>query len=317
MSDFKHRQKLFDHLFAYRGRKIITLITSTKKPEPLFATQIAQDILPIFYKILKRDKRAENIDLLIHSAGGQIDTPWPLINLIREYYNDINLIVPWRAHSAATLIALGANIIEMGPLASLSPIDPQFNIEVGQKKGVIGASVEDIFGYFSLIKDTLTLDSPGRTEALKILADRISAEILGKISRTRKEIRIISTNLLKLHLKNESIIEKIVSTLVEKLPSHQYLINRREAKDLGLPIKYMDKNHEEISFNILKSYLDEAKMEEPGMFIEFDSEEVTKTIEMSRAFIETKEKSFAFRSQYIIHRDGKIEVKGGQWKEMV
>jgi len=317
MSDFNSRKKLFDELYGHRKRRIITLFTSQKKPEQLFATQIAQDTLPIFYEILKKGNLGDKIDLLLHSSGGQIDTPWPLINLIREYCKEINVLVPWKAHSAATLIALGANIIEMGPLASLSPIDPQFQIKTGQKDEVVGAGVEDIYGYYSLIKETLDLDSNGRAEALKVLANRISPEVLGKISRTRKEIRTIAENLLKLHIEDNSIIAKIVVKLVLELPSHQYFVNRREAKDMGLSIINMDEKSENISFNILNSYRDETRMDEPGISIDLTSQETTKSIELSRAFIETRDKSYAFRSQYIFHRDGKVERKGDRWKRMV
>ena len=317
MSNFNTRQKLFDKLYEHRKRRIITFVTSHKKPEPLFATQIAQDALPLFYEILRDGNIGDKIDLLLHSSGGQIDTPWPLVNLIREYCKEINVLVPWTAHSAATLIALGANAIEMGPLASLSPIDPQFRIETGQKDKVIVAGVEDIYGYYSLIQDTLDLDSNGRAEALKILAERINPEILGKVSRTRKEIRTIATNLLKLHLSDDSIIKAVVSKLVEELPSHQYFINRGEAKDMGLPIKNMDKKSEEISFEILKSYRDEAVMDEPGISINFTSQEPSKSIELSRGFVESRDKSFAFRTQYTFHRDGKVERKGDRWKKVV
>ena len=315
MSTFEDRQKLFDQLTAHRKRKLVTLITSTKKPEPLFATQIAQDILPIFYEILRQGIGGRELDLLIYSSGGQIDTPWPLINLVREYCDNLRVIVPWRAHSAATLVCLGANAIEMSPLASLSPIDPQFQLTLGDKKEVVGAGVEDIYGYYMLVQEKLNLDSQGRAEALKVLANRISPEILGKMSRTRREIRIIANNLLSLHLTGEDIIEKIVSSLVEELPSHQYMINRNEAKALGLPVVYMDTETELISFNILDSYRDEAKMDEPGISVSFDSGETTKVIEMSRAFVETRDRSFAFRSQYIFRPDGKVERKGDQWKE--
>lgn len=317
MSDFNSRQKLFDELYEHRKRRIITFVTSQKKPEPLFATQIAQDALPVFYEILKEGNLGDKIDLLLHSSGGQIDTPWPLVNLIREYCKEINVLIPWKAHSAATLIALGANVIEMGPLASLSPIDPQFQIKTGQKDEIVGASVEDIYGYYSLIQKTLDLDSNGRAEALKILADRITPEILGKISRARKEIRIIATNLLRLHMKDKSKIDEIVPKLVEELPSHQYFINRREARDMGFSIIDMDEKTENISFNILGSYRNEARMDEPGISINFTSQETLKSIELNRAFIEARDKSFTFRSQYIFHRDGKVEKKGDRWKRMV
>lgn len=316
MLAFRIRQGLFDELFTHRKRELVTLITSTKKPEPIFATQIAQDILPIFYEILKQGTDKRDLDLLIYSSGGQIDTPWPLINLIREYCDDLSVIVPWRAHSAATLISLGANAIEMGPLASLSPIDPQFQLKLGDKKEIVGAGVEDIYGYYMLIQEKLKLDEQGMAEALKILANRISPEILGKISRTRREIRIIAKNLLNLHLTDEDIMEKIVSNLVEELPSHQYMINRNEAKALGLPVVYMDQETEVISFKILDSYRDEAKMDELGASINFDSGETTKVVAMSRAFIESRDRSFAFRSQYTFHQDGKVDRKDEQWKEV-
>jgi len=169
MSNYQERQKLFGQLSSHRQRTLLTLITSTKKPEQLFATQIAQDILPLFYNILSGMSKGLKLDILIYSSGGQIDVPWPLMNLLREYSDDIHAIIPWRAHSAATLLILGADNIGMGPLASLSPIDPQFQLRLPDKQ-VVGAGVEDVYGYYHLVKEILTLDSVGRSEALKLLA---------------------------------------------------------------------------------------------------------------------------------------------------
>lgn len=316
MSSFAERKGFFDQLATHRKRKAVALVTSTKKPENLFAAQIAQDVLPVFYDMFRGKSREGRLDLLIYSSGGQIDTPWPLINLVREYCDELDVIIPWRAHSAATLIALGGNTIEMGPLASLSPIDPQLQVRLAEKKEVVTASVEDIYGYYSLVKDILDLDAPGRAEALKVLAGRIGPEILGKVSRTRKEIRVIATNLLRLHLKDEDRIQKIVFSLVEDLPSHQYMINRNEAIAIGLPVKQLDKESEVLSFKILSSYIAEAKMEEPGMSMDFGPEETTKVIEISRAFVETGDRSFAFRTSYAFHKDGKVETKVNRWMEV-
>ena len=313
MSDYQERQGLFDDLFSHRQRTLLTLVTSTKKPENLFATQIAQDILPLFYQILSGVQRGLKLDILIYSSGGQIDVPWPLVNLLREYSDDIHALIPWRAHSAATLLVLGANSIGMGPLASLSPIDPQFQLRLPDRQ-VVGAGVEDVYGYYHLVNEILALDSIGRSEALKLLATRITPEVLGKISRVRREIRVVATNLLRLHMKNETTIERIVSALVEQLPSHQYLINRKEAKNLGLPVYHLDERVERLSFGILESYMKESAMEEPGMAVDFGPDAV-KTVEMSRAFIETRERRFVFRTKYTFHRDGKVEKKGEKWEE--
>ncbi len=314
MSNFNVRKKLFEALSTHRKRTLVSLITSDKKPAELFSTQIAGDTLPLFYDLLNSMDRDEGLDLLIHSTGGQIDVAWPLINLIREYFNDVNIIVPWRAQSAATLICLGANGIGMSPLASLSPIDPQFQQKLSDKQ-VTNAGVEDIYGYYRLITDTLNLDSDGRSEALKLLSTRVSPEILGKITRVRREIRIVASNLLSIHMSDVEVIEKIVKALVEELPSHQYLINRSEAANMGLPVFNLDEETEKTGLSIVNSYVKETKMDEPGLSINFGSEALV-NIEMNRAFVETKDRSYAFISKYTFHRDGKVDRVGDKWQEV-
>lgn len=316
MSDYKQRQPLMSEFIAHRKRDLMTLVTSTKKPEEHFAAQLAVDVLPIFYELIKNRSRKTGVDLIIYSAGGQVDAPWPLVNLIKEYYDDFNAIVPSRAHSAATLIALGANKICMSPLGSLSPIDPQLHIKPSEQREAIRAGIEDIYGYYLLIKDTLELDAQGRAEALKILAGRIGPEILGQASRIRNEIRIIATNLLNLHIEDGPKINNIVERLVEKLHSHQYMINRKEAQKIGLPVDLLDEKSETLSHQIIKSYIDEVQMDEPGVAISFGPSDNTKTIDMNRAFIETENRSFVFRTKYTFHKDGKIEKRINKWMEV-
>jgi len=313
MSNFKERQVLL--LFSLSNRACLTLITSTKQPEQHFAAQIATDLLPVLYELFKERTEEHKVDLMLYSSGGMIDAPWPIVNLIREYYDDFHVIVPWRAHSAATLISLGANAIDMGPLGSLSPIDPQLSIRHEDKKETVTAGIEDIYGYYLLIQDTLNLDSTGKTEALKLLASRISPEILGQASRIRNEIRIIATNLLGLHLEDDKRIESIVSSLVEKLHSHQYLINRREAQRIGLPVNFLDDESEVLSAQILASYVMESKMDEPGVAVNFSPGETTKVMHMNRAFVETSDRSFVFKTEYTFHKDGKLETRVNKWTE--
>ena len=315
MSNFQERKALLLKLKSHRKRDPVTLITSTKQPEQHFAAQIATDLLPVFYELFKERTEEHKVDLMLYSAGGMIDAPWPIVNLIREYYDDFHVIVPWRAHSAATLISLGANAIDMGPLGSLSPIDPQLSIRHEDKKETVTAGIEDIYGYYLLIQDTLNLDSTGKTEALKLLANRISPEILGQASRIRNEIRIIATNLLGLHLEDDERIKSIVSSLVEKLHSHQYMINRREAQRIGLPVNLLDSESEVLSAQILASYVMESKMDEPGMALNFSPGETTKVIHMHRAFVETSDRSFVFKTEYTFHKDGKLETRVNKWTE--
>jgi len=315
MSNYQVRQPLLAEYKAIRKRDVLTLVTSTKEPAEHFAAQIAVDLLPVFYSLLKNPAEHKAIDLILYSAGGQIDAPWAIVNLIREFYNEFNVLAPSKAHSAATLIALGADTIEMSPLGMLSPVDPQLTVKKPDPVGTVRVGVEDIYGYYSLLNDTLSLDATGKTEGLKLLAERVGAEILGQVSRIRNEIRIIATNLLSLHMSDQNKIEGIVSSLVEKLHSHQYMIGRKEAKKIGLPIVFLDGKVGEIVTNILDSYISEVRMNEPGLQVNFGPGENKKVVDLHRAFVETDLRSFAYRTQYTIFKDGNMEKRVNAWEE--
>ena len=51
-------------------------------------------------------------------------SPWRIISLFREFAQEVNVLVPYGAYSAATLICLGADEILMGRKGELGPIDP-------------------------------------------------------------------------------------------------------------------------------------------------------------------------------------------------
>jgi len=316
MTALVERKELLKELSEHRGRDLITLVTSTKKPENIFAAQIAGDLIPVFYELLKEKQNGKNLDLLLYTAGGHVDAPWPLVNLIREYYDDIYAIIPFRALSAGTLITLGANKIGMSPVAALSPVDPQLRLKHEGSSQVVATGVEDINGYYGLIKDVLCLDEAGRTEGLKLLSARIHPEILGQCERIRKEIRIVTTNLLQLHMDDKEIIAKIVRQLIEEIPSHQYIINRKEAQRIGLPAENLDGKTEILASRILDSYTAEMGMDILGLEMKTDQGETTKVMEMRRAYIETKDRSFAFLTKYTFHKDGKVEQAINQYLEV-
>ena len=81
-------------------------------------TQIASDIIPVFTEHLDKIGDADKITLLLYTRGGNTLTAWSLVNLIRNFCDDFEVIIPFNCHSAGTLISLGANRIPC-PNASL------------------------------------------------------------------------------------------------------------------------------------------------------------------------------------------------------
>lgn len=65
--------------------------------------------------------------LVLHSDGGSIGAAYLIGKLLREYSNGVlDIAVPRRAKSGATLLCCAADHIHMGSLSELGPIDPQF-----------------------------------------------------------------------------------------------------------------------------------------------------------------------------------------------
>jgi len=86
-----------------------------------------------------------DLHILLASPGGDGETAVRLVRSAQARCRQLTVVVPDQAKSAATLLALGAHHILMGPASDLGPIDPQFLLGDGSlvsAKDIIG-SVEE------------------------------------------------------------------------------------------------------------------------------------------------------------------------------
>lgn len=181
------------------GSKVICYVTNDN---PTFNGSIAADVYPIFFEILENIGKTNRIDLFIFSQGGDTLVPWKLVNLIREYTDEFNVLIPFHANSAATLIALGANKIYMTKMSDIGPIDPTltgpFNPR-NKNDEVLGLSVEDVIGYYELSKNIMNLKSEHSTlKTLELLSDKVNPIALGSVYRSYNQIRILAKKTVKI-----------------------------------------------------------------------------------------------------------------------
>lgn len=238
------RIQLIRQIENLRKSRLVTYLTSDRQG-PLSA-RIAGDIVPIISRQLRTIGKTKNIDLILYSTGGDTMVPWRLVSMIREYCEKFSVLIPYKAHSAATMIALGADEIVMSDLSELSPIDPStanvFNpVDPTNPQNRIPISVEDVMAYFDLAKNKFGIKNDEELSRVFIKFIESNPQIhplsLGNVNRMHNLIRILAKRLLKSHTKplREDAIEKVVDYFTEKLYSHQYFIGRKEAKDdLGL-----------------------------------------------------------------------------------
>ena len=115
------RIDLIKQIEEERGSTLMCYITGDRQK---LETKIADDVIPILYRHLELIGYSNKIDLLLYTKGGDILTPIRIVKLIKNYCSKFSILIPYCAHSAGTLIALGADEIVMHRLGELTPVDP-------------------------------------------------------------------------------------------------------------------------------------------------------------------------------------------------
>jgi len=293
-----------------RNSKVLVYITGDRKvangPADALATGVALDVLPLFKNILTSNKKTKKITLVLYTNGGHLNTPWPLVNLIREYCDFFEVIVLERALSAGTLISLGADRIVMSPYSFLSPIDPAANIqnENSQKKKF---EIEDIIGYIDFVKEKIGItEQQALCEIMKDLTKEITPTMLGSFNRTHSLVRRIAKELLSLHKEpiSERQSKEIIENLVQKLFSHDHLISRQEAKRIGFDalIEYPDENTEKILTNLLKNYTKLLELENDFNPVLEVGKAEKKEINLVRAVVHSYKIKYDFKTKCLAQK---------------
>jgi hypothetical protein len=256
------RIELINKIEKLRGSTVICYLTSLRQN---VAGIMADDQVRVFFdhllKLGRSSKKLPKLDIFLVSNGGSGTVPWRLTALFREYADSVGVLLPYRAYSAATMLALGADEIVMHPFAEMGPIDPTvqnaFN-PVGPNGQVIGIGVEDVSSYIQFVKQTVGITHEDElVEALRALTDKVHPLALGNVERFLAQSRMIATKILKTHMANanDHVIEDIVENMASRLYFHGHPINRNEARaDLKLKVIDPGAQLEDAMWKLYKLY---------------------------------------------------------------
>lgn len=301
-------QQLLKAIEEERHTRLVAYVTSDRPPP--FQAKMALDVVRHFYEHLEHLKRAglaKKIDLFLFSLGGDTIVPWRLVNLIREYTREFAVLVPYKAHSAATLVVLGADEIVIGPMGELSPIDPSISTpfnpphpdKPGEPKVEIG--VEDVSGFINLARERGGItDQDNLIRVLEKLSEHVHPLALGAVYRSHALIRLLAAKLLALHMKSPADaqrIPKIVDDLAEKLYYHNYLICRSEAEDLGLKVTRPSSTLENSIWQLYLNYEAEMDLGQPFDPLACLKENESVEVEQPIALIESHGLRSSFRKR--------------------
>jgi hypothetical protein len=177
--------------------------------------------------------------------------------LLREYTQHLTILVPYRAWSAGTLLCLSANELVLGPIAELGPIDAQIGASgppPPDAPGSIGAP--DVRSFRRMAEEWFGVDRPeDRLQVLALVAQRIFPTSLSSFYRFDQLTRQIGYELLAYQLPQLPAAERqqIVDRLAEGYLTHDYVLSRKDLRDLGLNARFADAQEETLIWDVYQA----------------------------------------------------------------
>jgi Serine dehydrogenase proteinase len=209
------------------------------------AASIERDDIVGFVDMLHNVEKGRDIELMLHTPGGDIDAAEKLITLVRRRVDESSLrvIIPDYAKSAGTLIALGADTIVMSDTSELGPIDPQVVLKDGNGN-LIRHSILSYLDAYETHAEALRRNPNDR--AAQIMLSKLDPATVTQFKAVKDRARKLAEDQLRRGMFRSSStpgnFTKIASDLLDttRWPSHGQMIGWEDAKQIGLSVEYRD-----------------------------------------------------------------------------
>ena len=198
----------------------------------------ANDVIAL-YEVLGRLGEHEKIYLFLKSDGGNGKASLRLVSLLRQYCQNLVALVPLECSSAATMIALGADEIRMGPMAHLSAVDTSITHDlspIDRDNDRVSVSLDELTRVVRLWRK----ENAEQKNPYQYLFDYVHPLVIGAVDRAESLSIMLCQEILSHHMADADKAAQIASNLNSKYPSHGYPILLNEAKELGLNAQAMD-----------------------------------------------------------------------------
>lgn len=231
------RQATIGRIEKVTGQVLICYVAGINAP-------IDRDDTVGFVDLLHNVDPETNLDLLLHTGGGDIDAAEKLISMVRNKVGTARLrvIVPDFAKSAGTLMVLGADAVVMSDVSELGPIDPQI-VRSDEKGNRLRVPVQSYLDAYEEHVETLKKD-PGNVAA-QIMLGKLDPETVKLFKAVRMRAKRFAEDQLKqgMFRENDGNWSKAAASLIDtkRWLSHAQMISWKDAGDpeIGLTVEYM------------------------------------------------------------------------------
>ena len=194
-----------------------------------------------FYNLFKQLGHHDKIALFVKSSGGHTESALRIVNIIRNYAGHVTAMIPLEAASSATLITLGSDVIKMGPLSYITPIDSSSRHQLAPVDPVnnskVSVSNDEVLRLDKLWNEHAPEGSKHHYEELYKYIHPI---VLGSLDRSSSLSIKICEEILSYHMDDREECSRISHLLNGDYPSHSYPIMLKEAKEMGLQVDSLD-----------------------------------------------------------------------------
>ena len=177
--------------------------------------------------------------LLVKSDGGSGMASLRMVHLLRRYAKRLTVVAPLNCASAATMLALGADTIAMGPLSYLTAVDTSLEHDLSpldHTNNLVAVSNDEVDRVIRLWKETIA-GGKDRVNPYQELYKYLHPLVIGALDRASSLSLMLCREILGYHLRDKRKAERIASELNSSYPAHQYPITSREARRLGLDVQ--------------------------------------------------------------------------------
>ncbi|GAB4579818.1 MAG: hypothetical protein Fur0022_25570 [Anaerolineales bacterium] len=229
---FNKTQAILAKISDYLGNPFIAYWNNPKG-------SVCHNDVVALYEIVQKLGKQETIYMFIKSGGGHGQAALRLVSLLRQYCQNLIVLVPLECASAATMIALGANQIQMGPMAYLTAVDTSLTHSLSpldRDNDRVSVSLDELNRVLRLWREKA---SNSEENPYKELYPYVHPLVIGAVDRAGSLSIMLCKELLAHHMDDEIARDRIANALNANYPSHNYPILFEEAKRLGLKVSHL------------------------------------------------------------------------------
>ena len=210
-----------------------------------------------------------NSVLMLTTLGGFPSDAYRIARMMQLISDQFILCIPNMCKSAGTLIALGAHQIMMGDISEIGPLDVQLTQrdEIGQlRSGMVVRTAlkglaEETFAVFEKVMMDIKAKS-NHTVSFEVsskIASNIAAKVMSPIyaqidpdslGNDLRDLDIATAYGERLSKHGKNVQDGTIKKLVEKYPSHDFIIDKKETEALFYDVKDLTPEMNELMFSM-------------------------------------------------------------------